>query len=94
VARWRGLVGVRGTAVNQQRQDDIFGGREGGQQVEKLEDEANLSPPHNGNFVVAEMGQATAVEDDLPVATVSRPPSKVSAVYADQRLVECLWHAV
>ena len=54
-----------GHAVELQRQGDVFQGRERGNQVERLEDEADAAAAEQRPLVVAEAGVVDAFEQDL-----------------------------
>jgi hypothetical protein len=43
---------------------DIAHGRERGQKIEPLKDEADLGPPHPGAFAVVERGKVRPVDKD------------------------------
>ena len=48
-----------------QRQADVFEARQGRQQVEELEDEADLVAPHARQLIVGQAGERFAVDADL-----------------------------
>src|SRR5437899_1827010 len=54
-----------GIPGEQQREADVVGRREGGQQVEELEDEPDAPPPPQGEVVVRHPGQRVALEKHL-----------------------------
>ena len=55
----------RGPAVEQQGQRDVLLRGQIRQQVEELEDEADLAPPEERGLVVAQLGQAVRADRDL-----------------------------
>ena len=65
-----------GGAVIDQGQLDVVEGGGAGQQVEGLEDEADLLVADAGELVVVELADQLAVEPVLPLEGVSRQPMR------------------